>query len=262
MQDGGVVRCNLNMTRPSSPETESQTLRALLEMRELLVKGEFRPGERIREIPLAARLRVSRTPLRLVLERLAHEGLLQARPSGGFVARGFTVQEILDSIELRGVLEGTAARLAAERLQSREEAAGLFRCIEATEDLLRKQVPGVEMIAGYIPLNASFHEQFLDLAKSTMLRRALEQALALPFASPNAFVASEAESEGRPEALRISLHQHRAIADAIANREGTRAEAVAREHARMTLRDVRLALRERRFDGIPGASLLRLPEAV
>src|SRR6478609_4742082 len=60
-------------------ENESQTVRALLEMRELLMHGEFKPGEHIREIPVAEKLGVSRTPARLVLERLAHEGLLEAR---------------------------------------------------------------------------------------------------------------------------------------------------------------------------------------
>ena len=65
---------------------ESQTLRVLLEMRELILRGTFRPGERLREVPLSKRLNVSRTPLRLVLDRLAQEGLLKARPTGGFVA--------------------------------------------------------------------------------------------------------------------------------------------------------------------------------
>ena len=68
---------------PRAQRLESQTLRALLQMRELLLRGEFRPGERLREIPLAARLKVSRTPLRLVLDRLEQEGLLSARPTGG-----------------------------------------------------------------------------------------------------------------------------------------------------------------------------------
>ena len=64
---------------PQAKRDESQTLRALLRMRELLLRGEFSPGERIREIPLAARLHVSRTPLRLVLQRLEEEGLVAAR---------------------------------------------------------------------------------------------------------------------------------------------------------------------------------------
>src|SRR5947207_2258604 len=68
------------------------------------------------ELPLVARLGMSRTPIRLALERLAHIGLLEAAATGGFTVREFTLAEVRDAIEVRGVLEGTAARLAAERL--------------------------------------------------------------------------------------------------------------------------------------------------
>ena len=105
--------------QPRTQRLESQTLRALLEMRELVLRGAFRPGERLREVPLAARLNVSRTPLRLVLDRLAQEGLLKARPTGGFIANEFSVEDIRDAIEIRGVLEG-AAPLDREGARLRE----------------------------------------------------------------------------------------------------------------------------------------------
>ena len=107
---------------PRANRDDSQTLRALLRMRELLLRGEFRPGERIPEIPLAARLHVSRTPLRLVLHRLEEEGLVAARPTGGFVASEFSIRDIYDGIEIRGALEGLAAKLAAERVSSNDRA--------------------------------------------------------------------------------------------------------------------------------------------
>ena len=110
-------------------------------MRELLLRGEFRSGERLREIPLAARLKVSRTPLRLVLDRLEQEGLLTARPTGGFVAAEFSVQDIHDGIEIRGMLEGTAAKLAAERLESLDDlSVGGFRVHFASERVGSKLV--------------------------------------------------------------------------------------------------------------------------
>jgi GntR family transcriptional regulator of vanillate catabolism len=240
---------------------ESQTLRALVEMRELLVRGEFKPGERIREIPLAARLGVSRTPLRLVLDRLEHEGLLKARPKGGFVARQFSIDDIFDVIELRGTLEGMAARLAAERLGSKAEMGAMFECLAEIDRALSRKPVDVETAVAYIPWNERFHSLMLDLAKSPMLRRAVEQVLALPFASPNAFVSSELNSEEWSEALELSQWQHRAIADAIANRESGRAEALAREHSRMARRSVMKACAERRIQTMPGGPLVRLPEA-
>src|SRR5579871_6967635 len=105
----------------TTTDINSQTGRTLLNLREMLLRGDFQPGERISELPLVARLGVSRTPIRLALDRLAHEGLLEVCPSGGFVVREFTVEDIWDAIEMRGVLEGTAARLAAERLTDNSE---------------------------------------------------------------------------------------------------------------------------------------------
>ena len=240
---------------------ESQTLRAILKIRELLIQGVFKPGERIREVPLAARLSVSRTPLRLALDRLAQEGLLEMRPKGGFFAREFTVGDILDAIDLRGVLEGTAARWAAERLQTKSEVEHLYGCIAATEELLRRSLPGVDLIAEYMLINARFHSTLLKLAKSAMLRTSMERVLALPFASFNAFVFAESESPERREMLLISNSHHAAITDAIANREGSRAEGVAREHSRIVRRCVTLALQEERFGQIPGGSLIKFPAA-
>ncbi|HEX3748455.1 MAG TPA: GntR family transcriptional regulator [Bryobacteraceae bacterium] len=242
-------------------EGESQTLRALAEMRELLIRGEFKPGERIREIPLAARLGVSRTPLRLVLDRLEHEGLLKARPKGGFVARQFSVQDILDVIELRGTLEGMAARLAAERLGGKAELAPVQECLAEIDAVLARQPADVDTVVAYIPRNERFHALLLDLAKSSMVRRSIEQVLVLPFASPNAFVASELNSAEWNDVLLMSQWQHRAIVDAILNRESGRAEALAREHSRMARRSVMKACAEKRIQTMPGGQLVRLPEA-
>ena len=98
-------------------KASSQTARAVLSLREMLVQGRFRPGERIREVPLAAELKVSRIPLHLALERLAHEGFLEIRPTRGFVVQRFSTEDIYDAIELRGLLEGAAAKLAAQRFK-------------------------------------------------------------------------------------------------------------------------------------------------
>src|ERR1044071_1823755 len=98
-------------------DVASQTARAFVRIREMLLRGEVARGERLSELPLVARLGVSRTPIRLALDRLANEGLLEIVPTGGFVVRAFTLTDVYDAIEMRGVLEGAAARLAAERLQ-------------------------------------------------------------------------------------------------------------------------------------------------
>lgn len=247
----------------AAPTTESQTLRVLLEMRELLVSGAFKPGERIREVPLAARLHVSRTPLRLVLDRLEQEGLLKARPTGGFVAREFTVADVRDAIELRGVLEGTAARFAAERDARPPALDALRRCADAMDRLFKRWRPGMPSFARYVALNAQFHALLLDAGASPMLERTMQAVATLPFASPNAFVLTEATTREGREILSIAQAQHSAIVEAVSNREGARAEALAREHSRLARTNLENALRHRRlFTRIPGASLIRFPHAV
>src|SRR6185436_3496302 len=118
-------RVNTDIQKTSSGDDSSQRGRALLLLREMIFRGDFQPGERLSELSLVARLSISRTPIRLALERLAHEGLLEASASGGFVAREFTLEDVWDAIEIRGVLEGSAARFAAERLIDSSEVERL-----------------------------------------------------------------------------------------------------------------------------------------
>jgi GntR family transcriptional regulator of vanillate catabolism len=231
-------------------------------MRELLVSGAFKPGDRIREVPLAARLEVSRTPLRLVLDRLEQEGLLTARPTGGFVAREFTVADVRDAIELRGVLEGTAARFAAERAEPVAALDALRRCSDSIDRLFKRWRPGLPSVARYVALNAQFHALLLEAGASPMLHRSMQAVATLPFASPNAFVMAEAGTKEGRDILAVAQSQHRAIVEAISSREGARAESLAREHSRLARTNLENALRHRRrFTRIPGASLIRFPHA-
>jgi GntR family transcriptional regulator of vanillate catabolism len=237
----------------------SQTARATLALREMLVQGEFRPGERIREVPLAAQLGVSRIPLHLALERLAHEGFLEIRPKRGFVVQAFSTEDIYDSIELRGLLEGAAARLATERWTDPAEVSRLHETSLEILKLVRRTRFTIDDFRLYIDGNARFHSELLDMSKSRMLRRAIERACSLPFASPSAFLNRQFISPGLRELFLISADQHCSIVDAISNREGMRAETLAREHARVARRNLEDALQHREVpQDIAGAKLVAL----
>ena len=90
--------------------------------------------------------------------------------------------------------------------------------------------------------NEAFHSAVLDLAKSVMLRRTLELTNSLPFASPSAMVFPTSILPESDETLAIAQEHHRAILEAIGKRQGTRAEALAREHALLARRMLDLAL--------------------
>ena len=246
---------------PRGNNQNSQTAKATLGLRELLLNGTFQPRERVPELRLVEELGVSRTPLRIALITLEHEGLLETLPGGGFVVREFTRTDIDDAIELRGVLEGTAARLAAERLESEDELDPLREVCTELDAVVR--TPSMETFMEYLRLNEEFHLAFRDLAKSPQLERALEHVLALPFGPPSALLmVQHARMPESWEILLVAQHQHHAIIDAIGRNEGGRADALAREHARIARQNLDNALENRQLlDKLPGSTLLRLPAA-
>ncbi len=237
--------------------TQSQTVKALLSLRELILAGALAPGERISELAMVERLGVSRTPLRTALVKLEQEGLIEEIPSGGYAARAFQERDIFDSIEIRGTLEGLAARLAAERGASPMRLTGIKDCVSAIDEIIGRGAMSAEDFADYVPLNARFHSALLDLAQSEPLRREVERATSLPFASPSGFVLAQASLPESQRILVIAQEHHRAVIDAIQNREGARAESLMREHARLAHRNLQLALRGASLDLVPGAALIR-----
>src|SRR5688572_17957425 len=107
-----------------------------LRLREMILRGELAPGERLAEVALAERLGVSRTPIRQALPALAREGLLAAAGRRGFVVRSFSPEDVLDAIETRGLLEGLAARRVAERGAGKELLEKLKVCLAEGDSIL------------------------------------------------------------------------------------------------------------------------------
>jgi GntR family transcriptional regulator of vanillate catabolism len=213
----------------------------------------------MREVPLAKKLGISRVPLRLALEMLAHEGFLEKRPTRGFIAQQFSISDIYDAIELRGLLEGMAARLAAERITQGGQLTVLRGLHEEMAVMVRRQKMTLATVAFYIDRNARFHAEILALSNSRRLRLATDQICSLPFASTSAFLQRQYLAPESHELFLISIEHHRAIVEAIGAGEGTRAETLAREHARVARRNLELALENQHIgESVPGLKLIRL----
>src|SRR5690606_27820757 len=87
-------------------------------LREMIFRGKLLPGSKLEEDILSKAFRVSRTPLRQALQRLAHDGLVRSFPRRGTFVSDFTKSEIIDLLEVREALEGVAAALAARRIDT------------------------------------------------------------------------------------------------------------------------------------------------
>ncbi|MGE0115735.1 MAG: GntR family transcriptional regulator [Steroidobacteraceae bacterium] len=246
------------LTRNGDPRA-AQTLKAQLRLRQLILDGELKPGQRVPELALVERTGVSRTPIRAALLRLAEEGLLEPSVSGGFVVRAFDESEVFDAIDIRGTLEGAAARRAAERHPSYAELADLRDCVGAMDAVVNSRKLGVEQFSDYVRLNQRYHGLLVALAHSPVLTRTIERIVALPFASPSAFVLVQAALPDSQQTLLVAQEQHRTILEAISAGESSRAESMAREHSNLAKRNLQAAAkRETRLQQVVGGNLIKL----
>jgi GntR family transcriptional regulator of vanillate catabolism len=239
----------------SSGGRSRQSLRALLGVRELVYDGTFVPGERLGEVQVAQRLRLSRTPVRAALAQLAAEGLLEPISTGGYAVREFHFADIVDSLELRGVVEGTAARLTAERGASRATVEDLRATLAAIDEALADRQPN---FTEYVRQNERFHAKLAAACPSQVIQNELARIMNLPFASPNALVAGQELLPDSWRVLTIAQSQHRALVDAIEARQGSRAEALCREHAKVALQNLEALVRvEGSRERVPNLALVR-----
>jgi GntR family transcriptional regulator of vanillate catabolism len=205
----------------------NQTLIAARQLRNLIRGGEFRAGDMLSERSLADALGVRRIPLRLALGELEYKGLVVRRPSEGFVVRTFDLLEVGDAICLRGVLEGSAARRAAERRQVPGRLDGLSTSLTAIDALLSRASvrsrPAV--LREYARLNDRFHMSLIVAAESESLEAAYSRLAALPFSRPSASVLALLRHPEIAVPISIAQSQHQAIFWAIARGEAMRRRA-------------------------------------
>ena len=235
----------------------SQAVKAQLRLREMILAGDLPSGARIAELAIVEKLGVSRTPIRAALVRLEQEGLLQALPSGGFAVRTFSEQDAADAVEVRGTVEGLAARVAAERGAPMAVMAQARACLAQIDSVLSQPALDDEAFSCYVNLNEQFHGLLGEMVDSAVIRRELDRVLRLPFASPSAMFVRQANSPRARDMLIVAQDQHLQVLEAIDAREGARAEAIMREHSRIAVRNLRDALQSQNPERMSGVRLIR-----
>jgi GntR family transcriptional regulator, vanillate catabolism transcriptional regulator len=222
---------------PNDQQGVNQTTKAVIELRSRIMTGRLAGGTRLLEVQLADELDLSRTPIREAMSRLAEEGLLERSGSGGFRVRTFPPADVVDTIELRGLLEGAAARRAAERGAGAANLLRLEVLLSGLDACFGSSIDDVDLDR-YSDLNSQFHALVAQSSGSVVLLREIDRVSRLPFAAPSAFLTGDRRLTTIRRSLWVAQEQHRALVEAISARQGGRAEAIAREHARAAQRNV------------------------
>ncbi|HVB87140.1 MAG TPA: GntR family transcriptional regulator [Candidatus Dormibacteraeota bacterium] len=214
--------------------------RVIVRIREMILHGQLSPGQRVREVELASALGVSRTPVREALPILAQEGMLTQLDTRGFVVREFTAQEIMDAIDVRGALEGLAARILAEQGPSRRVMQSLYECLREGDDIFAKRQLLESDEARYGDMNKQFHMLIVSGAGSKVISDAIERNSRVPFAAAHAIAFDRVDLRRMFDMLWYAHRQHHAIVQALENGEGGRVAALMFEHAYGTKRSINL----------------------
>ncbi|HEY8485883.1 MAG TPA: GntR family transcriptional regulator [Limnochordales bacterium] len=184
-------------------------------LREAILHGRLRPGQRLVQEELAAQLGTSRQPVREALRRLESEGLIVPLPQRGFVVREFREEDLRENYHLRQLLESEAARLAAGRMPA-EALEQLREVHRSMARAVRRQDQG-----SVVELNARFHRLVHQASGMSQLVRLIQQLWAGRTVFTPVFVPGRAQR---------SVQEHQAILDALAARDGERAAQAMREH--------------------------------
>ena len=210
--------------------------RVLSTLRQMIISGELAAGERIAEIPTAERLGVSRTPVRIAFRALEQEGLLIKLERRGYRVRQVTREEISGAVEVRGALEGLAARQAAENGLTEAQRQGLVECLAWGDELFDKGYVTEEDLEAYHDLNRRFHSIVIEASRNPAISSAMQRNEHLPFASVSSLAIDRTQLKQEYRRFNFAHMQHHAVFDAITRRQGARAESIMREHANATLR--------------------------
>lgn len=237
---------------------DSQQNRVLIQLRDLILKGAFVPGERLAEIPLAERLGASRTPVRLAMSSLEHEGLIEPSPGGGYQMRRFTSREIADSIRVRGLVEGFAARLLAEEGVSRQLLRDLKECLDRGDAAVNKEKMCLDDYSSYVQMNDRFHDLIIRSCGNVALQRVMDLLDGQPFASPSAMLPMQSSMEEGHQWMKLAHRTHHALVQAIERGQGSRAQALGEEHVEIARMNLEYALErpELAADRMPGIRLI------
>jgi len=206
------------------PAVEPLTTKAADALRAAILSGRIQSGERLSVPEIARRLGISRTPAREALLLLERDGLVESRPRLGVVVISGNEKDLKQLFDLREMLDGMAARLAAETLDKAQRSR-LSAILEQHESAVASQ-----LVDRHIELDLEFHALLRDGSGNVYLAESLLKIERKIMLFMRAF-------STEPKAMSPAvIREHRAVAKAVLAQDGVRAEETARAHVRSVSR--------------------------
>ncbi|USQ95447.1 GntR family transcriptional regulator [Caulobacter sp. RL271] len=201
-----------------------------LKLREMIIARELQPGSRVPERDLAEAFGVSRTPVRVALSILEAEGLVTSEPNRGFVVNAFSIEDVLSAFDVRGALEGLAARTAVERGLGDDALATLRACVAEGEALVAGGLCGADDMRRWSASNDVFHSTIMNAAGLSTLLKVHAFLAKMPLVAPVAILFTN-DRHDDAHARMVDAHtDHVHILNAVSRGQSARAEDLMREH--------------------------------
>ncbi|MDE2592687.1 MAG: GntR family transcriptional regulator [Burkholderiales bacterium] len=211
---------------------EDAPLQIIDRLREYLFNGDLAPGTRLSEPSLATMLGVSRTPIRAALQRLQIEGWLDSTANGGYRVRQFSRDDVASALAVLASLEGLAVRLAAEQGVSASLMSQARELLIRMDMLLDEEAWSAASFDLFVARHGEFHRLLVKMASCPLIDNTLEHVTAHPLAiAAHVFFSSGRAYSAARMGLVFAQEHHRNLLDAIKRQQGSRAEALVREHA-------------------------------
>jgi GntR family transcriptional regulator of vanillate catabolism len=190
------------------------------QLTEMIVEGTLAPGTLIRQDAVSKQLGISRTPMREALQRLEVEGLVTVGASGAARVAKYEMDEALELMEVREMVDGLAARVLARRGLSDGDAS---RLVDLVEQMVRSAKSDNKH--SFLSQNARFHVAIIEAAD----HKGVQLNLPIVRITSQAVYLNHGHQPGRHE---LAAAEHRLILEAIASGDEESAERLAREHIR------------------------------
>jgi DNA-binding GntR family transcriptional regulator len=202
------------------PIERHQTLREkILEtIREAILRGALKPGEKVAEPELAERFGISRTPIREAFRQLESEGYLTVIPRKGAVVTALSERDVEEFYAIKSILEGYAARMAASNLSVKD-----IDRLEAINDRL-EQLASVGDVKTFFRVHNEFHELFIRASGNEKLLELIGQLLMK-------FNRLRMASLSLPGRMEISVNEHKKILEAFKSHDGEKANQLVSKTA-------------------------------